>query len=251
MPRTRVLNVTMPRHELAACQDSTRRLIRTVDALTDEQLRAPSVLPGWSRAHVVAHLALNAEGLAGALQGLSRGVDTPIYSSARQRDVDIEELARAEGATLRTRLLEGCSLFHEAAEQVPEHAWRIEVPRVPGGPWMPGTAVVPGRRREVEIHHADLGADYGPAAWPEDFMLGLLDELARDHGESGPFRIEATDLGRSWQVGEGEGPFISGGAPELAWWLTGRADPVAAAKALSSSAGVLPRIGAWRRTPAT
>ena len=47
-------------------EDATRRLVRTVDELSDEDLSAPSLLPGWSRAHVVAHLALNAEGLAGA-----------------------------------------------------------------------------------------------------------------------------------------------------------------------------------------
>ena len=32
-------------------------LVRTVDALSDSQYAEPSQLPGWSRAHVVAHLA--------------------------------------------------------------------------------------------------------------------------------------------------------------------------------------------------
>ena len=38
-----------------------------LDALDVDGLGAPSLLPGWSRAHVVAHLVLNAEGLAGVL----------------------------------------------------------------------------------------------------------------------------------------------------------------------------------------
>lgn len=240
----------MDAYALAACQESTRRLLRTADALTEDQLRAPSVLPGWSRAHVVAHLALNAASLTGALDGLARGAEVAMYASAQQRDADIDALAAADAATLRNRLLTESTLFHEAASRLPAEAWAGEVPRVPGGPRMPGAALVPGRRREVEVHHADLGLDYGPGAWPEDFLIGLLDELAVDLAESGPFRIEATDLRRAWQVGEGEGPVVSGGAPELAWWLTGRADPDAAGTALASSGGALPRIGPWRRTPA-
>ena len=53
---------------LALLDAGTRRLVRTVDALDDEQWPQPSLLPGWSRAHVVAHLLLNAEALAGALE---------------------------------------------------------------------------------------------------------------------------------------------------------------------------------------
>ena len=47
----------------ASLRDADHRLVRTVDGLSDEQLAAPSLLPGWTRAHVVAHLALNAEAL--------------------------------------------------------------------------------------------------------------------------------------------------------------------------------------------
>ncbi len=75
------------------------RLLATVDALSDDQLRAPSVLPDWSRGHVVAHLVLNAEGLAGALTGLAAGEPTPIYASGEARDADIESARGGAGRT--------------------------------------------------------------------------------------------------------------------------------------------------------
>lgn len=39
------------------------RLVRTVDSLPVGAYAVPSGLPGWTRGHVVAHLALNAEAL--------------------------------------------------------------------------------------------------------------------------------------------------------------------------------------------
>src|ERR1700733_9187275 len=35
---------------------ATQRLHDTATALSDEQVRAPSVLPGWSRGHVLTHI---------------------------------------------------------------------------------------------------------------------------------------------------------------------------------------------------
>ncbi len=90
------------------------RLVRTVDGLADADYAAPSALPGWTRAHVVAHLALNAEGLAGALRGVLAGQAVPMYSSQERRDADIEELAQAEPAELRERLLAGVTGLADA-----------------------------------------------------------------------------------------------------------------------------------------
>ena len=36
------------------------------------------------------------------------------------------------------------------------------------------------RHREVDIHHADLDAGYGPADWPEDFLDEMFDRVVRD-----------------------------------------------------------------------
>ena len=73
---------------LELLDSGTRRLVRSVDAMTDDQWRQPSLLPGWTRAHVVAHLTLNAEGLSGALEGVHEGrpvADVRLQRGARRR----------------------------------------------------------------------------------------------------------------------------------------------------------------------
>ena len=96
----------MPDPRLVELLDSgTRRLVRSVDGMSDEQWQEPSLLPGWSRAHVVAHLTLNAEGLAAALEGVHESRQVPMYRSSEARDADIAELARASTSELRDRFL--------------------------------------------------------------------------------------------------------------------------------------------------
>ena len=97
------------------------------------------------------------------------------------------------------------------------------------------------------MHHADLGAGYGPADWPEGFVVELLDVVTVDHAASGPFVVRATDLGREWTVGEGSGPTVTGTGADLGWWLTGRGD----GEGLATDAEALPELGPWRRAAAT
>ena len=57
---------------------ANQRLIRTVDGLDDATFATPSRLPDWTVGHVIAHLALNGEALAGALDGVASGTGTPM-----------------------------------------------------------------------------------------------------------------------------------------------------------------------------
>ncbi|HZC40516.1 MAG TPA: maleylpyruvate isomerase N-terminal domain-containing protein, partial [Streptosporangiaceae bacterium] len=76
--------------ELAGIQHATGRLLDTIAGLTEAQARAPSLLPGWTRAHVLTHIARNADGLANLLRWARTGTQTPMYASAGARDADIE-----------------------------------------------------------------------------------------------------------------------------------------------------------------
>lgn len=232
----------------AALHESEQRLVRTVDSLSDDQWSQPSVLPGWSRAHVVAHLALNAEGLAGALDDLARGEPGAMYESNEKRDADIEELATASPPDIRERLFAAGERLRDALAALSDDDWTGSIDRVPGGPSFPVLALPATRRREVEIHHADLGCDYRHTDWPRDFCVELLDAVTTEQAanpDTDDFKISATDLGMTWQIGADE-PVVAGSGVDLGWWLVGRGS----GEGLSTASGELPRIGAWRRTPA-
>lgn len=216
-------------------------LVRTVDALSDHEYAEPSQLPGWTRGHVVAHLTLNAEGLAGVLHGAHLGRPRPMYASPEARDTDIAELATAQPAELRERFLAATGQFGHALEAMSENDWEGRFERTPDGPEFALGNVVLMRLREVEIHHADLDAGYSADDWPEDFRVVLLESMTK-RPYPAPFSVRPTDLDRTWHYGEGGGgPVVSGTSSALGWWLTGRG----AGEGLSSDTGALPEVESW------
>lgn len=233
---------------LESLHQSEQHLLRTVDSLRGSQWDEPSLLPGWTRAHVVGHLALNAEGLARALDGLAHEQVVPVYDSNERRDADIEELAQADPPEIRQRLFAAAQRLRDAMAVLDTDQWQASIMRVPDGPEWPVADLPATRRREVEIHHADLDAGYGAHDWPADFCVELLDLVASNHAaspDSDSFTIRATDTVRSWNVGA-EQPVVEGAAADLAWWLVGRGH----GEGLTTDAGELPRLGPWGRTPA-
>jgi len=126
---------------------------------------------------------------------------------------------------------------------LPEERAGVRVERTPGsGTFFPAGAVASMRLREVEIHHADLHAGYSPADWPDEFTVRLLDHFAGHFTGSTGFRAEATDLGRTWELGTG-GPTVTGTGHELAWWCTGRPAYPGTSGPISDD-GVLPQAAA-------
>lgn len=226
--------------------DATARLLASVDGLDDDGFAGPSALPGWSRAHVVAHLALNAEGLAAALTGVARDAEVPMYASAQARDGDIAELAAHPPGELRTRLGLAIRGFVGALGLVPPESWSTEISRTPDDPpTFLASDVLGMRLREVEIHHVDLDRGYGRGAWSPEFGAHLVGAMAgrvvrRDPATApGGFTVRATDLGREWDFGAG--PVVSGSVADLGWWLTGRGG----ADRLEVSEGPMPTIRKW------
>ncbi|QYJ04958.1 maleylpyruvate isomerase family mycothiol-dependent enzyme [Nocardioides panacisoli] len=214
---------------------ATARLLDTVDSLADDKFAEPSLLPGWSIGHVVAHLALNAEGITQVLQGVAAGEVPPMYRSPEIRDQEIEELAGQDPDELRTRLSVGSTLLTEQISVIDPRDDDVEFPRAPGhGPMFRVGTMPLLRLREVEIHHADLGVGYTHREWPEETVVRLLDHASGAYAGT-PFTAYATDLDRRWEFAGG-GAAVEGVGSALAWWTTGRGP-----EGISAD-GELPRI---------
>lgn len=232
-----------PNRGLDQIRSADERYLATLDTVTEDGLKAPSLLPGWSRAHVVAHLARNAEGLARAAAGLREGAPAPIYHSQDSRNADIE----ADTGLPRDELVARSHRLHREVLDVfaslsDEH-WRGQVRRLPDTEPIPAANLVAMRHREVEIHHADLGLSYSAADWPADFTCVLIDQVCHDRARGPACTLVATDVDAGpWRVGDGDGPEVSGPSWALAWWLVGRGS----GDGLNSSDDELPDLGRWR-----
>lgn len=222
---------------IEALLDATDRYLASLEDVTEEQLREPSLLPGWSRAHVVAHVALNAHGFARALRGARTGEPATVYDSQDARDAEIEQ--RAAGTADELRALNQMAALRLAGE-LRLMKVGVTVERVPGGPVLDAPTIVASRWNEVEVHRADLGLSYLPSDWPLPFAAHALERAAGDRGGQVDLTLHATDLERTVLVGRG-GHGVAGRAGDLAWWLLGRGDG-----SDLTSTRPLPTLGPWR-----
>jgi len=106
---------------------ATDRLLATAAGLTDRQAREPSLLPGWSRGHVLVHLARNADGLRNLLIWARTGVVTPQYPSQQARDDAIEAGAGRPAGDLVADLRESAAAFAVEAAGLPDRSWQVSV----------------------------------------------------------------------------------------------------------------------------
>jgi maleylpyruvate isomerase len=186
---------------LAALTESTAHLIVSAEGLDDEAVREPSLLPDWTRAHVLTHTARNADGLRNLLTWAATGQRVDMYPSVTARDQAIKDGAERTAAELAADLRESCERFAEtAARLAPEH-WAATVARRIGGPQQ-ASRITWWRLEEVLIHHSDLDAGFTPAHWPAQFTgpeLGMV--VARFNNpelikQSPSFRLHTEDTER-------------------------------------------------------
>lgn len=232
-------SVPAPREQSAAVQDAvtglaevdraTEVLYEVVAALDLAALRGPSLLPGWSRAHVVTHLARNADALVNLLTWAKTGVEHQMYPSAADRDADIAEGAGRLPQLLRADLDAACQRFATAARELPPTAWDAEVVHPRSGPF-PAYRVPWLRLREVWFHLVDLDRGIGFEDLPVELLEGFVEDAIgqyADRPDVPGVRLEVTFADgrqRSWALtaAGGASPAVSGAAADVLAWLTGR-----------------------------
>ena len=158
--------------------DATQRLLGSARVIAEPDLRQPSLLPGWSRAHVLAHLARGADAMRALLVGVRAGEDRPAYASAQARADGIERSAAQGARDLVTDVADSATALRTVARQLPAGAWPRAV-RILGSAPFPAAQLLTRRLVEVELHHCDLAAGYAPADWPDAFTSLDLAEPMR------------------------------------------------------------------------
>ena len=189
--------------ELRSWAEGERAVAELVDRLSDDDLTAPSGLPGWTRASVVAHLARNADALGNLLSWARTGVETPMYPSRAARDAGIAATAALPPGDLRADFTAASARFADAVQSLPGEAWTAQVRSMQGRP-LPAVGVPWMRAKEVWVHGVDLRAGMSFADLPTDFCTALVDEvwsLFEERGEALDVTILATDEQRSWGSG--------------------------------------------------
>jgi maleylpyruvate isomerase len=215
---------------MTAGQDAVEAAITGLD---DVAVAQPSMLPDWTRGHVLSHLARNAEALSNLVTWARTGVETPMYASPEARDADIDAGAGIGADALRADVHATAAAFASAFDALtPEQLTFRVVTR--GGLSRPVSDIVWMRVREVWLHLVDLGTGATMADVPADVCAALADDVLRTfrkREDVSPFTAQVTDTGEVVQIGAG-GPAVAADARTMTGWLTGRGPAPAGAPEL-------------------
>jgi maleylpyruvate isomerase len=248
-------------------REATELLHKEVSGLDDREIVRPSLLPGWTRAHVVTHLARNADALVNLLTWARTGIEHPMYASRADRDADIEEGAQRLAQVIREDLLAACDRLDYAAERMTGADWHTQV-ATRTGRVLRASEIPMMRLFEINVHlvDLDLGVDFGDL--PDHHLERMLDNAVDPHvqrtdGNPVDIRVTLPDgRQRSWRLlvpaaavselasepstsrrpeparAAVPGADITGSAADMVAWLAGRG-------AGSRLTGAVPELPAW------
>ncbi|MFC9502800.1 maleylpyruvate isomerase family mycothiol-dependent enzyme [Streptomyces sp. NPDC057002] len=219
-----------------------------LDEADEAWVTGPSTLPGWTTAHLLTHLARNADALNNLVTWAATGVETPMYPhGAAGRLRDIEEGARRTAQVILKDVRDSAVRLQQSLDDLPDAAWARTVRTAQGR--LVEAALIPWLRiREVWIHLVDLGTGVTFAELPEDLAAALLPDVFATlvrHDDCPAMTVRALPGGLAMTT-RPEEPLattteVRGSTAELLGWLTGRT----AGDGLTASPPSLPTLPAW------
>ncbi|HSF99194.1 MAG TPA: maleylpyruvate isomerase family mycothiol-dependent enzyme [Ornithinibacter sp.] len=184
-----------------AVRTHTDLLLATARALDDAA--APSLCVGWSRGHVLSHLARNAEGMTALVRAAVDGTGETMYSSTEARDADIDAGSTRPLDELVADVEHRAAVLAEALPRLGAEHHGIRLERTPGVYLMRAARIPFLRLREVVYHHVDLDAGFTFAdvePWLVQLFLddedARLDDQARQRARAGDLLWRARGIRR-------------------------------------------------------
>ncbi len=187
-----------PTVEIEGCRAAHERLAAEIGDVNDAVVRQPSLLPGWTVAYVLTHLARNAEAMVRRIEAVTLGEVIDQYvGGAEGRAAEIEAGARRPPGELINDVVSWSQHLDATFASLPDDCWARSVRSVNGAEHP--VALLPFRRwREVEVHLVDLGMGFTPADWPQGLVDRALPGLVAGLAErADPRSLMAWMLGRA------------------------------------------------------
>ncbi len=233
-----------PADLLAELHEAADLAVSTTSTFTDADVTAPSALPGWTRGHVLAHLAGISNAMARQLEFAARGQTIELYDGGQEgRDRAIGMAAGHDARTHKAELRAGLGRALTAFDSLGDGlGWQVPI-AYRGGVVLDGGLAL---WRELVIHTADLNTGVGPETWSRPFCEHLFDFLAARVGPGDRLVLQPLGLPRRTLGSGSRSIVISGMVTDIAAWLAGREPSLGSLRASAAADGVnLPELLPW------
>ena len=161
-----------PAESIEVCRASHERLLSGLAPLMDHDFRGPSLLPRFSRGHLVTHLANKARAHVWVFGGPAVRQVRRLHPAGHDAEAAADAGAGRSAIELRAELASSFDLLETAWLGLDANAWN-ELGEMTAGP-RTMSEIIAHHLRNVEVHHVDLDIGYVASDWPAEFVEGEL-----------------------------------------------------------------------------
>ncbi len=162
--------------QLHIARSGTTYFAQYLDRLSDSAFDDDTLLPGWTRKHLVGHVGYNAAALCRLMHWATTGIETHMYESPEHRAAEIGAATSLSAQSLREMFDHNASQLDAAWKRLPESTWDAPI-RTAQGRVVPASETIWMRTREVWIHAVDLDIGGQFDDIPEVVLESLLTDI--------------------------------------------------------------------------
>jgi len=196
--------VPVPHTDIDRVERAHVRFVEAIATLDDQDVRRASLLPGWTVAHVLTHVARNADSHVRRAEAARSGEVVDQYvGGAEGRSAEIEAGASRSAADVIADVRRSAEAVEATWRELPAPAWAGRSRDTRGGE-RPLFELPARRWQELEVHLVDLDIGVSHRSWSDDFVLEWLPRTRE----------------RLWKQvpGLADGATFEHAADELAWF---------------------------------